>query len=435
VNKNLRQRAAVVAAVGATLALALAGCAGGTTSPTGTATSGAASISADDLALAATYTGGTAGAADSSATPIKVGFINLDGGAPSFPEATDAAKIAVQFINEQLSGIGGHPIEVVQCNVVQGDADAQKCAQQMVNDDTIQTVMLGMTVTGTGPIYSTIGEKKNVVGIGTFNPVDLDQAGVNYIEGAGFVTGPGVVQYASQYLKAKTLALTYDGTDPGAAAAAQVIAKLGPQFGLTVTSVPVSDSSQWSTALVSAGAQTADAVAISAGTAACVPAAQAIQQTGITAPVLTFGFCQDANVAKTLGDYPQWTYIQPNKSPIGIEDPDVTLYNDLYDAYAPDANRAGGAAGMMQLVFAVTKALNTVGADSLTVEATRAAVHGDTGPLFMGPPSIKCGQYTADAAQSLCDSHVFPAVYEGNNKWSDPTDGKGIDTEGIGFKN
>ncbi|UFS59801.1 ABC transporter substrate-binding protein [Subtercola endophyticus] len=358
----------------------------------------------------------------------------MDGGTPSFPESTEAAQVAVQFLNEKLSGIGGHPIQIVQCNVVQGDADAQKCAQQMVNDSSIQTVMLGMTVTGTGPIYSTIGDKKNLVGIGTFNPVDLDQAGVNFLQGAAFVTGPGVVQYASQYLKAKTLALTYDGTDPGAAAAAQVIAKLGPQFGITVTSVPVSDASQWSTALVSAGAQTADAVAISAGTAACVPAAQALQQTGITAPVLTFGFCQDANVAKTLGDYPKWTYVQPNKSPIGVDDPDVTLYNDMFSTYAPDANRAGGAAGTAQLIFQVAQAMNKVGADSLSVESVRDAVHTATGPLFMGPATIACGSFAADGAQSVCDTHVFPVVYEGDGKWTDPTNGQGIDTKGIGFK-
>ncbi len=425
-----RRTAPLVAASTLALALTLSGCS--TASSGGGSTTAATPVdsstfSADQIALGVEYTGGTAGAADTSLDPVKIGFINVDGGVPSFPESTNAAEVAVRFINEQLGGVDGHPVEIVQCNIVQGEEDAQKCAQDFANDPDILTVQLGMTVLGTGPIYTTLGESKNVVGQGTFNPNDLDQPGVNFYEAAAYATGPGVIVYANDYLKAKKIAVVYDGTDPGASSAAQVITGLGPQFDMDITSVPATNTSEWASALAAAGAQTADAVVMSGSTTACVPFAEALQQLGVTAPVETFGFCQDSSVAEALGDYPKWTYIQPLKSPIGVEDADVQLYNAVMDAYSPDANRAGGANGTFQMFVSQVRALNEVGYDNLSVEAIRDAVHDFTGPVFVGPQTIECGQYADQGAQSLCTTAAFPVNYEGDGTWTDPTDGVGLD--------
>lgn len=405
---------------------------GGTTS--GSGNSSGLDLTSSELQVALSMSGGKEGVADPTAAPVQLGYVNLNGGAPSFPEANAATDAVVKLVNTKLGGVDGHPVKLVECNIVSGDADAQKCAQQIGNDSAISSVMLGMTVVGTGPIYSTIGDKKSVVGMGPFNPVDLAQASVNYLDGNAYASGPGMLLYAEQYLKAKSLAVVYDGNDPGTNVTAQVISKLGQSRGIKVKSVPVSDSSQWSTALVSAGAQSAGAVLILTATPGCVPAAQAVQQSGVSAPVLAFAFCQDASVAKSLGDYPKWTYIQPNKSPIGLDDPEVTLYDKLMKAYAPEASLTGASPVAAQVVFAQVHALNQVGYDKLDAASIRGAIHQWTGPLFMGARSISCGQYAADGAPSVCDATVFPITYAGHDKWTDPTDGKGLNTEGVGFK-
>src|SRR4029453_14092324 len=55
------------------------------------------------------YVGGTAGAADSSKSPIVNGFVNQQGGANHRgPGATDGAKLAVDYVNKCAGGIDGH---------------------------------------------------------------------------------------------------------------------------------------------------------------------------------------------------------------------------------------------------------------------------------------------------------------------------------------
>src|SRR4030095_692249 len=60
------------------------------------------------------YVGGPGGAA--SGDPIRIGYINQDGGSIVVSSThDDGVDFAVQFINEQAGGIGGRPIEIVQC--------------------------------------------------------------------------------------------------------------------------------------------------------------------------------------------------------------------------------------------------------------------------------------------------------------------------------
>src|SRR5262245_20528042 len=57
------------------------------------------------------YTKGTDGPADTSLEPVKIGWVNVQGGSltPLGESATGAAELAVKYINDHLGGIGGHP--------------------------------------------------------------------------------------------------------------------------------------------------------------------------------------------------------------------------------------------------------------------------------------------------------------------------------------
>ena len=114
----------------------------------------------NDWALA--YTGGTEGPADEALDPITIGYINQEGGVPSFPEATAGIEAAVEYVNTELGGVQGHPVELVSCQV-QAEEDGQRCATEMVNDEDVPFVMTGTMVVGNGSIYSTLGGQKPVI--------------------------------------------------------------------------------------------------------------------------------------------------------------------------------------------------------------------------------------------------------------------------------
>src|SRR3954464_958338 len=113
-----------------------------------TATTAAASATAADAnAFGLKYTGGTAGKADPTKSKVFIGYVNEEGGVPAFPEATAGIDAAVQYINNELGGVQGHPLEVKKC-LVQTEEDGQKCGTQMANDNDVKVVMTGTLVVG-----------------------------------------------------------------------------------------------------------------------------------------------------------------------------------------------------------------------------------------------------------------------------------------------
>jgi branched-chain amino acid transport system substrate-binding protein len=60
---------------------------------------------------------GGSGKADASLSPVTIGWVNMQGGPPSqtFAGATRAAEATVKFINTELGGVHGHPVQLSTC--------------------------------------------------------------------------------------------------------------------------------------------------------------------------------------------------------------------------------------------------------------------------------------------------------------------------------
>ena len=240
-----------VLATGAALVAAVVVAACGGDSGTGSSSTAAASSAAAATTAAATtaadpalasavkvygeFTGGTAGAANSSQTPVTIGFVNDEGGIPSFPEGSVAADAAVAFINEQLGGVAGHPVALVKCLVAGQEEQGQGCAQQFLGDSSIKAVVEDSQVVGAGAFHKTLAGKLPTI-IGSPNSIADATAGNAYAISAGvFGTDPGFTIYATQFLKAKTAALVFPGDDPTGQAAAKQIKDDMTKAGITVT--------------------------------------------------------------------------------------------------------------------------------------------------------------------------------------------------------
>jgi branched-chain amino acid transport system substrate-binding protein len=89
-----------------------------------------------------TTTQGTASSGTGKATlsPIKVGFRSLDGGPVSLPEIFVGFKEGIKYVNEELGGVRGHPIQVSECKV---DATPEKsidCANKAIEEGIVLSV-------------------------------------------------------------------------------------------------------------------------------------------------------------------------------------------------------------------------------------------------------------------------------------------------------
>ena len=136
----------------AALAVATLAAAGCSSSSSSSAASPAASAAAPASAAAApsasgsagglgaqsvtnylSYTGGKSGPANSSLTPVTVGFVNQQGGPQVIGQhATDGAEMAVNYINKELGGVDGHPIKLDTCFIASAEEEGTGCAQKFL---------------------------------------------------------------------------------------------------------------------------------------------------------------------------------------------------------------------------------------------------------------------------------------------------------------
>ena len=95
---------------------------------------GADETTADTAAEGGDDAGGdeAAPAGEPTGEPIKIGVQNLEGDpAGSFPEYSIAVQAAADYINAELGGLGGRPIEIELCKSIVAPDDSQRCANEL----------------------------------------------------------------------------------------------------------------------------------------------------------------------------------------------------------------------------------------------------------------------------------------------------------------
>lgn len=370
----------------------------------------------------AAYVGGS-GPADDSLDPVKIGYVNQQGGAVEVTALNvEGVKIAAEYINTEAGGIGGRPVEIVTCYIANTEEEGQQCGQQFANDDEIVAVVTGPTVVGTESFYAALAGTKPVVAGVSVNPTDTVQenAAVLY-GGAAYVLAP-FGTYAAEVLNAESAALIYpEGSGQDDAAA-------GQRSGLEAAGVPVEvvafdpDEPDLTVPLIAAGAEDADLVLPVLDQGLCVRVAEAQRDLGIPdEKVLTSPVCLTPAVIEGLGDFPQWTYAIASSRGGDLDDPSVPPYIEILEAqgqadYVPDPWVLVGFGQMMTLA----KWMNAVGGD-LAAEDIITEMKAFEGPMILGSPVLDCGKY--EEAPGVCNDHTQFFKYNGAEEGFAPGSG------------
>ena len=166
------------------------------------------------------YTGGKPGKANPKLSPVVIGAINTQGGQVLIgPGWTNGIKTAVQYVNNYLGGVQGHPLVVSYCFTTSAEEEGTKCGQKFANDKRINVVEFGAVAVGNQSFYAALGNKKPTVGGVELLPVDAQRKNGFALFGSNdSVLGPwGTL--GKDVLHAKTAAVVYPqipGIDYGA---------------------------------------------------------------------------------------------------------------------------------------------------------------------------------------------------------------------------
>ena len=88
--------------------------------------------------------------------------------------ATDGAEMAVKYINAELGGVDGHPIQLDTCFIASAEEEGTGCAQKFLANKNVHVIAMGAAVIGAQSFYSTLGGTLPVVG--GVAPLSIDGA-------------------------------------------------------------------------------------------------------------------------------------------------------------------------------------------------------------------------------------------------------------------
>ena len=327
-------------------------------------------------------------------TPIVVGTINQDTGATgAFPELTTADKVAVDFINTELGGVDGHPIDLVACNTQFNPDLSQSCAQQMVTKHAV-AVIGGIDIWGTGIKTLTDNGIPLVGGI----PVSFDsvRSPVSFqFSGGTWGAALGMSEYAIDTLHAKRIAMIYANFGPitdGAKLAERAIKQHGGVASLVAVPPINADMVQ---ALNQAAGTKPDVVIALTADSGCLPVFQTAKQIGLKVPIMLTGACAATKIIDSAGDAADGKIFNL-EADLEAGKADSVLYRAISEKYGPKYHYESQGAGTVSFraVMNLYVMMRRVGATNLTtttlVKAFKAA-HNE--PSFMGHP------YTCDGKQ------------------------------------
>jgi branched-chain amino acid transport system substrate-binding protein len=341
---------------------------------------------------------GSATPADPAQTPLVIGMINQeDSPVGSFPEVRAAAEAAAAWINAELGGVGGRPIELRPCVTAFSVEQSQACAQQHVQDGAV-AVLGGVDITSNGSIP--LLETNGIPYVGGIPVSTAEMTSANVFAFSGGTPGALVafVAHAVQERGAQEIVIAYGEFESFTLAARDIAAPVAESLGANVDLVPFPIAgADLLPVLTRAQEFQPDALIVGAADSSCVPVMTLANELGIDAQIYLVGACAAEEIIAQVPDDIQAGVLFNSEGPPDQDDPQGQLYLDVVDRYATEPAGGAGTVGFraMMNLWSVLQGLTDAGADPEAITsadvtaAMRAAVDA---PSFWGHPFTCDGQ-------------------------------------------
>jgi len=399
--KPLRWLSVTAAAV---LALTAAGCSSSSSSSSSTPSSGSSTTAASSSVF------GTPKKATGS--PYVFGMINDETGAVTFPEARQGAIAAVDYVNNYLNGINGHPIVIDACTGDGTPATAARCANQLVAAHPL--AILGAADVG-APASIPIYQHANLAYLGGIPFTPVPETATNSIQFWSVSVGDNAAAavYAGKTLGLKSVALIYFSNPQGESLLPQITPVFKAAGITTIKDIPLSptspDPSPQAALVESSGAQLAY-VDVPNG---CGNVLKALKSVGFTGKIIGIDPCSAPPVISAAAGGANGMYIA---SPFMLQSgssQQAQLFQAAMKKWAApgtliDSISTAGFATVMN----VQQVLSTI-SGTPTTASILAAFKSGTHQNFLSHPYTCDGQALKDAPAICNDYYLMNQVENG----------------------
>jgi branched-chain amino acid transport system substrate-binding protein len=211
----------------------------------------------------------------------------------SLPQFTQGAEVAVSYVNSELDGFGGHPVQLVKCYTDGSTASSTACANEFV-DDKVPLV-----------IY---GEDANTAAVSILAKAGIPlvlptESGAATLDTPGVFTlttvldGPlaGVAKYAMEHgwKKVAIVSLQVPSLTQLIPLVGPAFAKAGVQYTLTWLPAGTPDATPQLSVAMSGHP---NAIVFAGDATTCTTELKAAATLGVTTPIFLPGGCADSSV-------------------------------------------------------------------------------------------------------------------------------------------
>jgi branched-chain amino acid transport system substrate-binding protein len=403
-------------AVAAVLALTVAGCSSSSSS------SSSSSGSATSTSTAGTTSGSVFGTPKKAAgSPYVFGMINDETGAVTFPEARQGAIAAVDYVNNYLGGINGHPLQIDECTGDGTPATAARCANQLVAAHPI--AILGAADVG-APASIPIYQHANLAYLGGIPFTPVPETAPNSIQFWSVSVGDNAAAavYAGKTLGVKSVAIIYFSNPQGESLLPQITPVFKAAGVTTIKDIPLSptspDPSPQAALVESSGAQLAY-VDVPNG---CGNVLKALKTVGFTGKIMDIDPCGAPPVIAAAAGGANGMFIaSPFMLQSGTSQQAQLFQAAMKQWAAPgtlvDSISTAGFATVMN----VQQVLSTI-SGTPTTSSILAAFKSGTHQNFMSHPYTCNGQALKGAAAICNDYYLMNQIQNGalgqpNSTW------------------
>jgi branched-chain amino acid transport system substrate-binding protein len=384
----------------AVLVLTAAAC-----SSSGSSSSGSTSTPASSSTTAAASTSVFGTPKKATGSPYTFGMINDETGAVTFPEARQGAIAAVDYVNNYLDGINGHPIVIDECTGDGTPATAARCANQLVAAHPL--AILGAADVG-APASIPIYAHANLAYLGGIPFTPVPETASNSIQFWSVSVGDNAAAavYAGKTLGLKSVALIYFSNAQGESIIPQITPVFKAAGVTTIHLIPLSptspDPSPQAALVESSGAQLAY-VDVPNG---CGNVLKALKSVGFTGKIMGIDPCSAPPVIAAAAGGAEGMYIA---SPFMLQS-GTSQQAQLFEAAmkkwaAPgtliDSISTAGFATVMN----VQQVLSSI-SGTPTTASILAAFRSGTHPNFLSH-AYTCNGQALKGAAAICNDYYL----------------------------
>ena len=335
-----------------------------------------------------------------SGEPIVLGMINQENTpVGSFPELSRGVQAAIEFVNTQLGGLDGRPLQLEVCNTNFSAEGSTACGQQFVAAE-VPVVLGGIDVFGNGIDVLADNDVPYAGGI----PISAQSVtSPNSFQWSGGTWGATIAfaSYAVQELGATSAAIVY-GDFGSVADAAEYGRRTFEELGVddvTMVPFPIVSTDLAAPIQVAASAEPDVMIALTADTG-CAAAFEGVSTAAPDVPAFYTGACAAPSITDRAGPERTEGAIFNVEGPIDRTNgtPDTALYDAVIEAYGDGLDPIGAATvsfrSFMNLYVVLAAIVDEAGVEGIDPGSVTTALRSQVDATsFMGHP------YTCDGRQ------------------------------------